>query len=114
MDRRTLLAIVPFMPVLLVARLIWGPNKKKRQVPPPPAGAPAAPGNARADSASRAAAAESAREGRPLSQPGEASSSAARFTGTAPEEGGPLVPARVAPAPAERDSLVTDHFRAGF
>ena len=114
MDRRTLLAIVLIMAVLVIDQLIWGPKEKPRQVPPPPAGATAAPGNARADSAARAAAAESAREGRPLAQPGEASSSAARFTGTASGEGGPLVPARVAPAPAERDSLVTDRFRAGF
>ncbi|MGE5179215.1 MAG: membrane protein insertase YidC [Bacteroidota bacterium] len=114
MDRRTLLAIVLIMGVLVIDQVIWGPKEKPRQVPPPPAGAPAAPGNARADSAARAAAAESVREGRPLAQPGEASSSAARFTGTASGEGGPLVPARVAPAPAERDSLVTDRFRAGF
>jgi YidC/Oxa1 family membrane protein insertase len=63
----------------------------------------------------RAAMGESTLAGRPSAVPGEASSSAARFTGTVTTEAGEaLVRARVPGAPATIDSLATDRFRATF
>lgn len=113
MDRRTLFAIVLIMAVLLVDQVIWSRHTRSRQ-PPPPAGtgAPAVPGDS---AAMRAAMAESALAGRPIAQSGEASSSAARLTGTVTTEAGEaLVHARVPEAPAATDSLATDRFRATF
>jgi YidC/Oxa1 family membrane protein insertase len=116
MERKTLLAIVLIMAVLLIDQVIWSRWTRSRQPARPGAGAPAAPGGAPRDSASlRAAAEESVLAGRTMPQAGEASSAAARFTGTVATEGGEvLVPARVAPAPASTDSLATERFRAVF
>lgn len=116
MDRRTLLAVVLIMAVLLVDQLIWSRWTKSRQpATTPVAGGPAAPGSARDTTTMRGAAAESARGLAPVPQPGEASSSAARFTGTGATPGNEaLVPARVTAAPATRDSLGTGQFRAQF
>ena len=113
MDRRTLFAVVLIMAVLLVDQVIWSRYTRSRQPHGPAgAGAPAVPGDS---AAMRAAAAESVLAGRAIPQPGEASSSAARFTGTVATEGGEaLVPARVPAAPDVTDSLWTDRFRASF
>ena len=98
MDRRTLLAVVIIMAVLLVDQVIWSRWTKSRQpANAPTAGAPASPG-APDSAALRAAIAESTRLGRPLPAPGEASSLASKFTGTVASEGSePLIAARVAP-----------------
>ncbi len=113
MDRRTLFAIVLIMAILLVDQVIWSRYTRSRQ-PPHPAGtgAPAVPGDS---AAMRAAMGESALAGRPIAEPGEATSSAARFTGTVTTEAGEaLVRARVPGAPATTDSLATDRYRATF
>src|SRR5262245_40965954 len=110
MDRKTLFAVILIMAVLLVDQVIWSRYTKSRE-PQRPArtGAPAPPGSGAARTGAESAAAGSA-----IPQPGEASSSAARFTGTV-AGGESLLPARVpAGAPATTDSLTTDQFRASF
>jgi len=113
MDRKVLLAMVMIMMVLLVDQVIWSRYTRSRQPPHPAgAGAPAVPGDS---AAMRAAMAESALAGRPIAQPGEASSAAARVTGTVTTEAGEaLIHARVPSAPETTDSLATDRFRATF
>jgi YidC/Oxa1 family membrane protein insertase len=113
MDRKTLYAIVLIMAILLIDQVIWSRYTRSRQPPHPAgAGAPAVPGDS---AAMRAAMGESTLAGRPNAEPGEASSSAARFTGTVTNEAGEaLVRARVPGAPATTDSLASDRFRATF
>lgn len=123
MDRRTLLAVILIMGVLLIDQVIWSRWTKSRQpATSPTAGGPAVPGSPRDSAAARAAMAESVREGRPMPQPAEGAATAARFGGaTAVGAGGPLVPARVVggareagAASATFDSLATGEFRARF
>jgi YidC/Oxa1 family membrane protein insertase len=112
MDRRTLLAVVLIMAVLLVDQVIWSRWTKSRQpVVPPTAGGSAVPGDS---ATARAALADSALHGVPASQPAEGASSAARVGAPAVTGGGPLISARVAGAPVTEDSLATGQFRARF
>ncbi|HYJ34309.1 MAG TPA: membrane protein insertase YidC [Candidatus Binatia bacterium] len=112
MDRRTLIAVVLIMAVLLVDQVIWSRWSKSRQrAVPPTAGGPAVPG----DSATvRAALGDSALHGVPASQPAEGASSAARVGAPGATGVGPLLSARVAGAPVTVDSLATGQFRARF
>jgi YidC/Oxa1 family membrane protein insertase len=117
MDRRTLLAVILIMAVLLVDQLIWSRWTKSRQpATPPTAGGPAVPGTAGDSAAARAAMAESVRQGRPMPQPAEGASTAARIgSAAAVGAGRSLVPARVSEAgPPVVDSLATGQFRAVF
>ena len=119
MDRRTLLAVGLIMAVLLIDQVIWSRWTRSRQpATTPGTGTPAVPGTSDAPPESlamRRAMAESALAGRPVPEPGESSSLAARVTGTVATEGGePLIAARVPSAPAVQESLVTDRFRASF
>jgi len=118
MDRRTLLAVVLIMAVLLVDQLIWSRYTRSKQPPRPATTADTTLAVPPESAAGRAAVAESVVHGRAIPTPGEASSSAARFTGPAGGAGGPLgglwVRARTEPAPASVDSLGTDEFRAKF
>lgn len=123
MDRRTLLAVVLIMGVLLLDQVLWSRWTRSRQpAPTPRVGAPAVPGastpgapRSPGDSAAmRAAAAESVLAGRAV-PPGNASSAAPRMTGAGVGEGGEaLIAARVPAAPAESESLATSQFRAAF
>jgi len=110
------MAVVLIMVVLLIDQVFWSRwTRSRHPATTPVAGSPAAPGAPRDSAAMRAALAESAASGRPIPQPGEASSLASRFTGTVTPEGGEaLVPARVPPAPPIQETLVTQFFQAGF
>jgi YidC/Oxa1 family membrane protein insertase len=126
MDRRTLLAVILIMGVLLLDQVLWSRWTRSRQpAPPPGTGAPATPGTSATapgaprspgDSAAmRAAAAESVFDGRAVVPPVDSSLAASRLAGAGVGEGGePLIAARVPAAPAVRESLATSQFRASF
>jgi YidC/Oxa1 family membrane protein insertase len=111
MDRRTLLAVVLIMGVLLIDQVLWSKwNRARHPAAPPGTGAPAVPGAPDTAASPGTGVSGAAGAGR-----SSAAESVAMRASTGVGEGGePIVAARVPPAPAVRDSLITSQFHASF
>src|SRR5258706_6210625 len=113
MDRRTLLAVVLIMGVLLVDQVLWSKwNRARHPAAPTGTGAPAVPGAPDKGASPGAGALGAGAAGAARSSAAE--SVAMRASTGGGDGGDPIVAARVPSAPAMRGSLCTGPFHASL